>query len=106
MKLAAYRVELPAPTHLEERLEVPGKRATEHPKELLFSRHLEVACDRRRDGEIFCQPELAYHLTLKSATASGAEDPPRRRGLARQRPEAPQPGLLDLHRPALKSKLS
>lgn len=64
MKLAAYRVELPAPTHLKERLEVPSKRAKEHPKGLLFSRHLEVACDRRRDGESFASQ--SWHTTLPS----------------------------------------
>lgn len=40
---------------------VPSKRVLEHPKVLLFSRHPMVACDRRRDRGILCQPELASH---------------------------------------------
>jgi hypothetical protein len=45
-----------------------GKRALEHPKGPLFSRHPAVVCDRRRDGGIFCQPVLAYHTTFKSVS--------------------------------------
>lgn len=54
--------------HLEGGWGVPGKHVLEQPKVLLFSGHPAVVCDRRIDGGLLCQPELASHPTLKSAT--------------------------------------
>lgn len=103
LKLAAYRVELPVPTHLKEWLggaRQGGKASVlwSTPRGPCFLGTLQWSVTDAEMGESFASQ--CWHTTPPSnlSLSSRAEDPPRR-GPARQRPEAPQPGLPDLHRP-------
>lgn len=83
---------------------MPGKDVLDYPKVLLFTRHPAEVCDRRIDGGILCQPELASHPTPQICHWPLGQKTLQEEAL-QDKDLSPQPGLPDLHRPALKSTL-